>query len=80
MSRRASFLVSRKTPCNGGESPNAFKPFITAELRMSWPPHTVDEFELRSALINAYLQAYRELNDRIAEGQRQPQNEWLIQP
>lgn len=57
MSARKSLTVSHRTPCDGGESPNEYRAFITTEIRCHYPPSTVSRQEVLSALRTAYEEA-----------------------
>jgi hypothetical protein len=64
VSARANIIASEKTPCDGGESPNAYQPWITTEIRCHFPPSTVSRQEVLSALRTAYEQAVGQAMER----------------
>lgn len=57
MSARKGIYRIVDVPCDGGESPNAYVPKITAEVRLHFPPNSVDRREVYSALYRAYEDA-----------------------
>lgn len=65
MSARASAYVIKDVPCDGGESPNAFVPRITVEVRVHYPPNTVSHQQVQEALDEAYDDASQTLKKRV---------------
>lgn len=61
MSSRKNVYVSNWTPCDGGESPNAYVPGITAEIRLFYPP--LQRALAREALENACADALRKFDE-----------------
>lgn len=63
MSARPGIIASAYVPADGGESPNAFKPFVTAEIRCHWPQLATDH-EIGKALDDAMHDAFRQIADK----------------
>lgn len=53
MSARKGIYAIRDVPCDGGESPNAYVPKVTAEIRVHFPPYTASRDEVRAPLLEA---------------------------
>lgn len=65
MAQRPGFLVSMVVPCDGGESPNAFVPQVTVEIRVHAPAR-----QMRLAaevLANAMAEATLEMGRRLED-------------
>ncbi|WNN93991.1 hypothetical protein SEA_NITRO_35 [Arthrobacter phage Nitro] len=43
MSSRPGIVTKQSVPADGGESPNRYAPFVTAEVRVFWPPKATHE-------------------------------------
>lgn len=43
MSKRPGLTVAVRNDADGGVSPNAYMPLITAEVRLFWPPRATRE-------------------------------------
>lgn len=56
MGKREGVIGSVHTPADGGVSPNARLPYITAELRVHWPP-LATEAQIMDAIHAAVDQA-----------------------
>lgn len=56
MSRRRGRTTTVVVPTDGGESPNAYNPHITVEIRVFAPPHAPVP-EVVDALNDAYREA-----------------------
>ena len=69
MSARPGINVSVKHKANGGVSPNAYIPFITAEVRCFWPP-LATEAEVEAALGEAFESAITEALHLHRNGRR----------
>lgn len=61
MSARQSVYRCIRIPVNGGESPNAFVPQITVEVKAFWPPGLGHESKVGDALTRAYTEALYEV-------------------
>lgn len=65
MSSRPNVYVCRRVPVDGGESPNAFYPQVTVELRTFYPSRQVEraleEFEV------AVVEARQKLEEKVRE-------------
>lgn len=57
MSQRPGKTFTVRQPTDGGKSPNAYVPEITAEIRVFAPPHTPRD-EVATALSIAVSQAF----------------------
>lgn len=64
--RRTAYKIIR-IPVDGGESPNAYIPQITVEIRAAWPPNLGHETTVGNALTEAYTEA---LNEIVAQRSR----------
>lgn len=62
MSARPGFSVNVTEPADGGESPNRYMPWITAEIRCFWPPKATDA-QVLDALQQAHEKALRKYHD-----------------
>lgn len=60
MSARPGIIASAYVDADGGESPNRFKPCVTAEIRCHWPPLATDH-EIGKALDDAMHDAFRQI-------------------
>lgn len=82
MSGRPGIVASAYVPADGGESPNAFKPFVSAEIRCHWPPLATDE-QIRQAIDDAMHDALRQISakrgKRIAELAHDDFDRWLAE-
>ena len=82
MSGRPGIVASAYVPADGGESPNAFKPFVSAEIRCHWPPLATDE-QIRQAIDDAMHDALRQISakrgKRIAELAHDEFDSWLAE-
>lgn len=66
MGHRPGFLISRRVPCDGGESPNAYFPQVTVEVRVYYPAR---QMELAAeVLAEAVEEATAKLAARIEAG------------
>lgn len=63
MSSRKSAYVIKDEPCDGGVSPNAYKPAITVEVRVFYPPNTVSHREVLSVLSQAMADTQEQLSE-----------------
>jgi hypothetical protein len=63
VSRRTGIIKTVRVKVDGGESPNAYVPLITAEVRVFWPPHTVTAAQVMTALVEAAEAALDDLGD-----------------
>jgi len=61
MSHRPHFYVKRLIPADPGESPNAYYPFITVEIRCFWP--NLERHKVRAILDDAYAEAVAQLEE-----------------
>ena len=52
MSARPGIVANAYVDADGGESPNQFKPYVSAEIRCHWPPLATDE-QIRQAIDDA---------------------------
>lgn len=59
MSHRPHFYVRRFVGADPGQSPNAYKPLITVEIRAFWPD--LEKPKVAAILTDAYMEAMREL-------------------
>lgn len=62
--RKAVYSIVDKG-CDGGVSPNAYVPRITAEVRVHFPPYTVTQAEVTDALMDAYSDAMRQIKEHF---------------
>lgn len=76
MSRRASVHVTRQIDTDGGESPNAFVPLITIDIRVHFPPHT-PPMKVANLFLNTAAETVNQIRDYVDE---QPRNVWLAAP
>ncbi|QIG58511.1 hypothetical protein PQE18_gp33 [Arthrobacter phage DrSierra] len=56
MSSRPGVVTKQSVPADGGESPNRYAPFVTAEFRVFWPPKAT-EAEIERAIEKAVAEA-----------------------
>ncbi|QGZ17334.1 hypothetical protein SEA_KAYLISSA_34 [Arthrobacter phage Kaylissa] len=56
MSSRPGVVTKQSVPADGGESPNRYAPFVTAEIRVFWPPKATDA-EIERAIERAVAEA-----------------------
>lgn len=63
MSSRPGVVVNVERPAEGGESPNRYVPWITAQVRVYWPP-TSSYAEVVAALNEAHRQALTDIRFR----------------
>lgn len=70
MSARKSVYAITDEACDGGESPNAYVPRITAEVRMHFPPNTVSETQVRGVLEASYNKAISQMQEFFEERRR----------
>lgn len=63
MSHRVSTYVTGKRKANGGVSPNAFKPWVSAEIRIFWPP-LASEDQVLDLLFDLYQQAVTDVKNK----------------
>ncbi|WGH21108.1 hypothetical protein SEA_CASSIA_35 [Arthrobacter phage Cassia] len=63
MSSRPGVVTKQSVPADGGESPNRYAPFVTAEIRVFWPPKATDE-EIETAIHRAVVEARRRIAHR----------------
>lgn len=61
MSARPHVYVSKRVPADPGESPNAYFPQITVEIRAFWPHY--EKHRVRAILDEAYAEAIQKLED-----------------
>lgn len=73
MSHRPHIYISKRVPCDGGVSPNAFFPQVTVEIRVFYPTHQL--FLANSVLQDAYEDAMTEMGNRIIN-YRTAMEEW----
>lgn len=76
MASRQGVHVTHRIPVDGGESPNAFIGTLSVDLRVFWPPYTVD----KDAVITAITAATEELIKKVREAEPPPAKTWLVQP
>lgn len=62
MSRRRGFIGTAKVSTDGGVSPNAYMPYVTAEVRVFAPPRAT-RAEIDVAIEEALADARRQLDD-----------------
>lgn len=62
MGHRPHFYVRRIVPAEPGESPNAYLPQITVEIRAFWP--NLERHKVRAILDDAYAEAIRNLEEQ----------------
>lgn len=67
MSARKSIHAITDIPCYGGASPNAYVPKITCEVRLHYPPNTVTEGDVLTALYYAHEEALGKVRTFFAE-------------
>lgn len=76
MTQRASVYVVRHVPTDGGEWPNQFRPRITVEVRVFFPPHTP-----LTDVAGAFGEVAAEVVGGIAGYvDTVPRNVWLLPP
>ncbi|WAB10812.1 hypothetical protein SEA_TUCK_38 [Arthrobacter phage Tuck] len=63
MSSRPGVVLKQSVPADGGESPNRYAPFVTAEFRIFWPPKATDE-EIERAIELAVAEARKRISHR----------------
>ena len=63
MAQRPGVNVSIQVKADGGVSPNAYVPWITAEIRCFWPPRATEQ-EVEDAITALYHKALEEALDR----------------
>ena len=63
MSARKSLYAITDMGCDGGVSPNAFVPRITAEIRVHFPPNTVTKEQVREALITSMMKVELQIDE-----------------
>lgn len=66
MSSRPGVVTKQSVPADGGESPNRYAPFVTAEIRVFWPPKATDE-EIDAAIYRAVTEARKRVKIRRGE-------------
>lgn len=66
MSARKGIYAIKDVPCDGGESPNAYVPKITAEIRVHFPPNTVSKVEVLAALYGVFDDAAADVEEFFA--------------
>ena len=62
MSGRPGIVASAYVPADGGESPNRFKPFVSAEIRCHWPPKATNR-QIVEAMERAMEDAARQIRE-----------------
>ena len=62
MSHRPHFYVRRFVAADPGESPNAYVPMITVEIRAFWPD--LEKPKVAAILTDAYIEAMGELGEQ----------------
>lgn len=67
MSARKSVYAITDEACDGGASPNAYVPRITAEVRMHFPPNTVSETQVRAVLEASYNKTIIQMHEFFEE-------------
>jgi hypothetical protein len=76
MSARKSIYAITDQMCDGGVSPNAYVPKITAEIRVHFPPTWgVSEADVRAALYTAHEEALMKIREHF--GDREEQGAYL---
>lgn len=68
MSARKSAYTIVDVPCDGGQSPNAYVPKITAEIRVHYPPSTVSFDEVMAALQSAHTETVIKIYEHLKGG------------
>lgn len=63
MSARKGFYAITDVGCDGGVSPNAYVPRITAEIRLHFPPATVTKDQVREALITSMVKIELQIDE-----------------
>ncbi|UIW13450.1 hypothetical protein SEA_AMYEV_34 [Arthrobacter phage Amyev] len=63
MSSRPGVVTKQSAPADGGESPNRYAPFVTAELRVFWPPLATDE-QIEDAITRAVAETRKRIANR----------------
>lgn len=76
MSQRASVYRVYRISTDGGESPNAFRPLITIEIRVFFPPHTPPH-KVADLFVNAAAETLNEIHHYVDDQQR---NVWIQAP
>lgn len=67
MSARPGVLVDVRRPADGGVSPNAYVPIISAEVRCFWPPRATEE-EVAEVLREVFVETIRAVRSKRANG------------
>jgi hypothetical protein len=67
VSARKSVYAITDEACDGGVSPNAYVPRITAEVRMHFPPNTVSETQVRAVLEASYNKTIIQMHEFFEE-------------
>ncbi len=70
MSKRQSIYAITDLGCDGGVSPNAFVPRITAELRVHYPPNTVSKEEVQAAVATTLAKVRIQIEEYFEERDR----------
>lgn len=63
MSSRPGVEVTVQRPADGGEHPNRFIPFVSAHIRVFWPP-LASEAEVALALAEATTEALKKIKEK----------------
>jgi hypothetical protein len=64
MAPRPRILATVTVPADGGQPPHRYRPAITVEVRVSWPP-LAPPGDVAAALADAHRQALAALADRM---------------
>lgn len=67
MSARKSVYAITDQACDGGVSPNAYVPKITAEIRVHYPPNTVTKDEVMAVLTTSLVKATIQVEEFFEE-------------
>jgi hypothetical protein len=65
VSARKSAYAIVDHPCDGGVSPNAYRPAITAEVRVFYPPNTVTKEQVMAAFQEAVETASAKIEEHL---------------
>lgn len=68
MAKRPGLTVAVRNDADGGTSPNAYMPLVTAEIRLFWPPRATREQCLDT--LNQAVEEALDKFDRDYEGDR----------
>lgn len=68
MSSRPGVVADGQVMADGGEQPNKYAPYVSAQVRVFWPPKATDE-EIERAIEQALAEA------RVRIARRRPKKE-----